>query len=149
MRHYVNEQPRQSNQSNTDRNQSTNFFMYLIFISGYLREHGLNVCVFTERSSCERFFLGFGLICITQALLNISLRMTLNCSKNPFYCNTTDVAVHTLDEAIEIGIMNRYQKLQEKVKALTRDNKILERRNHELMGKCGWQRLPRNHTLPG
>ncbi|RVE75962.1 hypothetical protein OJAV_G00003940 [Oryzias javanicus] len=100
-----------------------------------------------KRTSCKRLILGFGLLCISQAILNISLRMTLNCSKNPFHCNATDVTVHTLDEAIEIGVMNKYQKLQEKIKALIRDNEILERRNKELMGKCGWERPEKNHTL--
>ncbi|XP_071360751.1 CD209 antigen-like isoform X2 [Trachinotus anak] len=84
----------------------------------------------------QLLFLSFGVVCIIQAVLNISLRLALYSSKgsSPLDCNTTDLSdqdrdVETYCEGKMPGHCNR---LQERFNALTRDKNLLENRNSEL-----------------
>uniref|UniRef100_A0A8C9YSU8 C-type lectin domain-containing protein n=1 Tax=Sander lucioperca TaxID=283035 RepID=A0A8C9YSU8_SANLU len=92
---YVNESPRPKQKGSGDANQ-------------------------TERRLCQVLLLSFGLLCVIQAILNVSLRLTLYSTHSD--CNTTHLP----------GQCNR---LQERFNALTRDTNLLENRNTELTNK--------------
>ncbi|XP_056225735.1 asialoglycoprotein receptor 1-like isoform X1 [Seriola aureovittata] len=112
MLDYINEQPRPGQERSRDTNQ-------------------------TERRLTQLLFLSFGVLCVIQAILNISLRLALYSGKesSPLDCNTT----HISDQKKEVE-MNCERKrpgyhcnrLQERFNALTRDRDMLENRNNEL-----------------
>uniref|UniRef100_UPI003AAEB553 uncharacterized protein n=1 Tax=Centroberyx gerrardi TaxID=166262 RepID=UPI003AAEB553 len=99
------------------------------------KEDGLQ----TDRRLCRVFFLSFGLLCILQAALNVSLRLTLHSGQESrLDCNTT----HSTGDKLPIDceqLNTRYKKmttecnsLQESFNALTREKNLLEDRISQL-----------------
>ncbi|XP_026159799.1 CD209 antigen-like protein D [Mastacembelus armatus] len=92
---YINERPRHQQKRSRDRNPTGKGVIQLLFIS-------------------------FGVLCITQAILNVVLRLTLYVGKELNYLNcSSDNFCH-------------YKTLQERVIALTRDISLLEESNSKL-----------------
>ncbi|XP_074486692.1 C-type lectin domain family 10 member A-like [Sebastes fasciatus] len=113
MADYVNERPRREQKRRGDTTQ-------------------------TERRHCHLLFLGFGVLFIIQAILNISLRLTLYSSKDSTYsnCNTTDLSdqnqVKEEENDCERKKPGEYNRCQDRINALTRDNSRLENRITDL-----------------
>ncbi|XP_037620621.1 CD209 antigen-like protein E [Sebastes umbrosus] len=113
MADYVNERPRREQKRRGDTTQ-------------------------TERRLCHLLFLGFGVLFIIQAILNISLRLTLYSSKDSAYsnCNATDVSgqnqVKEEENDCERKKPGEYNRCQDRINALTRDNSRLENRITDL-----------------
>nr|XP_020515385.1 asialoglycoprotein receptor 1-like [Labrus bergylta]XP_029138519.1 asialoglycoprotein receptor 1-like [Labrus bergylta] len=93
---YINERPRAHQKHSVDVNQ-------------------------TERRLCRLLLLSFAVLCIIQASLNISLRLTVNSNRESHDCNTTQTKSY-----------DQFNRLQERFNALTRDKNLLENRNNEL-----------------
>ncbi|XP_074486693.1 C-type lectin domain family 4 member E-like [Sebastes fasciatus] len=116
MADYVNERPRREQKRRGDTTQ-------------------------TERRLCHLLFLGFGVLFIIQAILNISLRLTLYSSKDSTYsnCNATDFRdqnqVKEEENYCEKKKSGEYNRSQDRINALTRDNSRLENRITELTNK--------------
>ncbi|XP_051240083.1 CD209 antigen-like protein C [Dicentrarchus labrax] len=110
---YVNEQPRHDQRRRGDENQ-------------------------TGRRLYQVLFLCFGMLCIIQATLNVSLRLTLYSSKEPTHldCNSTHLSDRnqvTVVQDCEQRKPDHCNSLQERFNALTRDKNRLENRNTELI----------------
>ncbi|XP_070683637.1 CD209 antigen-like protein E [Pempheris klunzingeri] len=91
----------------------------------------------TERSLRQVLFLSFGMLCIIQAILNVSLRLTLYSSKEstPSDCNATHFSDGKQPADVQMDCDQRHDqhnRLQERFNALTRDKNLLENRNSEL-----------------
>ncbi|KAG7223714.1 hypothetical protein INR49_015441 [Caranx melampygus] len=91
----------------------------------------------TERRLAWLLFLGFGVLCIIQAILNVSLRLALytNEESPPSNCNTTQFT----DQKKEVESYCHQRRpgcncnrLQEKFNALTREKDLLQNRVSEL-----------------
>ncbi|KAL3066814.1 hypothetical protein OYC64_016712 [Pagothenia borchgrevinki] len=78
----------------------------------------------TDRRRCRLIFLIFGVLCMIQAILNVSLRLSLYRGPSPLECNATGVT----DQ-------EKYNLLQERFNALTRDQNKCVNRNTELNNK--------------
>ncbi|XP_076584161.1 uncharacterized protein LOC143319251 [Chaetodon auriga] len=93
----------------------------------------------TERRLCQLLFLSFGTLCIIQATLNVSLRLTLYSSKESTHlkCNATDFSdQNQLTEDVqdcERRWTRQHNRLLEKFNALTRERNMLENRKNELL----------------
>lgn len=90
----------------------------------------------SERRPCQLLLLSFGLLCIIQATLNISLRLSLHSSKESTHldCNKTHFSDNEVKEVKEVQVYCKpvCNKLQERFNALTRDRDQLRNRNNEL-----------------
>ncbi|XP_018520423.1 C-type lectin domain family 4 member M [Lates calcarifer] len=92
----------------------------------------------TERRFIQLLFLSFGVLCITQAILNVSLRLTLYSNKEstPPFCNTTHITDQNQKKKLGIDYdqkrLGDCNRLHERFNALTRDKNLLENRNTEL-----------------
>ncbi|XP_041789783.1 C-type lectin domain family 10 member A-like [Chelmon rostratus] len=92
----------------------------------------------TERRLCQLLFISFGLLCIIQATLNVSLRLTLHSSKESTRSNCS--AAHFNDQNqlteevrdCEQRWTNRHNRLLEKFNALTGERNLLQNENNEL-----------------
>ncbi|XP_042288894.1 CD209 antigen-like protein A isoform X1 [Thunnus maccoyii] len=117
MPDYINERPRHEEEDRGETNQSA------------------------ERRPCQLLLLSFGLLCIIQVALNISLRLTSNSSKESTFsdCNKTHFGDHNKVKEVQINceqmMTNNCNKLQERFNALTRDRDLLQNRNSELTNK--------------
>ncbi|XP_044045915.1 C-type lectin domain family 4 member M-like isoform X1 [Siniperca chuatsi] len=92
-----------------------------------------SMCVdFAERRLCQLLFLSFGVLCILQATLNVALRLTLYSNKESTHsgCNVTHFSDQ--NQVKEVQMDCKYNRLQERLNALTRDRDLLENRNTEL-----------------
>ncbi|CAK6953335.1 asialoglycoprotein receptor 1-like isoform X2 [Scomber scombrus] len=105
MADYVNQQPRNGQELSGDTNQSA------------------------ERRLCRLLLLSFGLLCIIQATLNISLRLTLHSSNESTLaeCNTTQLV-----QKVQTSCDTHCNELQERFNALTRDRDQLQNRISQL-----------------
>ncbi|KAK5926334.1 hypothetical protein CgunFtcFv8_021917 [Champsocephalus gunnari] len=74
-----------------------------------------------DRRRCRLIFLIFGVLCMIQAILNVSLRLSLCRGPSHLECNATGVS----DQ-------KKYNLLQQRFNALTRDLNLCENRNTEL-----------------
>ncbi|XP_039664616.1 CD209 antigen-like protein A isoform X2 [Perca fluviatilis] len=106
---YVNERPRPKQKGSGDANQ-------------------------TERRLCQVLLLSFGLLCVIQAILNVSLRLTLYSTH--LDCNATNFSyqdkVKKVQKDCEGEPPGQCNGLKERFNALTRDKNDLENRNSEL-----------------
>ncbi|KAF3852322.1 hypothetical protein F7725_005677 [Dissostichus mawsoni] len=78
----------------------------------------------TDRRRCRLIFLIFGVLCMIQAILNVSLRLSCEYvyrGPSNLECNATGVS----DQ-------EKYNLLQQRFNALTRDHNLCENRNTEL-----------------
>uniref|UniRef100_A0A1A8ECA3 C-type lectin domain-containing protein n=1 Tax=Nothobranchius kadleci TaxID=1051664 RepID=A0A1A8ECA3_NOTKA len=84
----------------------------------------------TGRRAYYLIMLLFGGLCITQAILNVSLRLTSHCDKESIIseCNTTQPIEDINCEQVKPAQCNR---LQERSIALSRDVKTLEKTNRQ------------------
>ncbi|XP_037620620.1 CD209 antigen-like protein C [Sebastes umbrosus] len=113
MADYVNERPRREQKRRGDTTQ-------------------------TGRRLCHLLFLGFGVLFIIQAILNISLRLTLYSSKESTqsnsnatdFCNQNQMKEE--ENYCERKKPGEHNRCQERINALTRDKNLLENRNTEL-----------------
>ncbi|XP_034447658.1 asialoglycoprotein receptor 1-like [Hippoglossus hippoglossus] len=105
---YINEQPRHGQKCSSNTNQ-------------------------TERRIPQLLLLSFGVLCILQAVLNISLRLSLNSSQEsaPSVCNTTTNQNKKMDVVndCERKKTRGFNSLQERFSALTRETNRLQNRN--------------------
>ncbi|XP_062244931.1 CD209 antigen-like protein E [Platichthys flesus] len=110
---YINEQPKHGQKCSSNTNQ-------------------------TERRIPQLLLLSFGVLCIVQAVLNISLRLSLNSGQvsDPFVCNTTTNQNKKTDLVDDCKRMrpSDFNSLQDRFNALTRENnlqisKLKEERN--------------------
>ncbi|MED6261441.1 hypothetical protein ATANTOWER_005229 [Ataeniobius toweri] len=114
MSDYVNEQPRHTDRLNGETNLSERRFYLLLFLT-------------------------IGVLCIIQATLNLSLRLTLYSSKIAVtsICNMTDFGGENpkKEEETDCEQMKPGQckKFLESIRALNRDRLLLENRNSELL----------------
>ncbi|XP_061587710.1 C-type lectin domain family 4 member E-like isoform X2 [Cololabis saira] len=108
LRDYVNERPRPKEEINTDSSPPVQRIWHLLLLS-------------------------FGLLCIIQATLNLSLRITWVSSKESATtdCNTTHEKEVPTDCNEERP--NHCNNLQERFNALTRDKDTLKNRNNILL----------------
>ncbi|XP_032380265.1 C-type lectin domain family 4 member E isoform X2 [Etheostoma spectabile] len=90
----------------------------------------------TERRLCQVVLLSFGLLCVIQAILNVSLRLTYSTHSE---CNTTHLPcrdqVKKGQQDCEIAPPGHCNRLQDQVNALMRDRTLLETTNTELNNK--------------
>ncbi|XP_074486691.1 uncharacterized protein LOC141764906 isoform X2 [Sebastes fasciatus] len=111
MADYVNERPRREQKRRRDTTQ-------------------------TERRLCHLLFLGFGVLFIIQAILNISLRLTLYSSKESTQSNSNATDFSDQNQVKENDCERKkpgeYNRSQERINALTRDKNLLENRNTNL-----------------
>ncbi|XP_023150247.2 CD209 antigen-like protein E [Amphiprion ocellaris] len=95
----------------------------------------------TEKRLCHMIVLGFALLCIVQATLNISLRLTLYSSKESIHpdCNATRFSGNDqTEEAQGNGVQQKSDqcnKLQERFNSLTRERDELKDRNNQLTNR--------------
>lgn len=108
---YVNQQPENGRECEEDRNK-------------------------TGRRLSQLLLLSFGVLCIIQATLNISLRLTLNSSKESASskCNTTHFNNLTLVKKAQYcdERTHLYNRLQERFNALTAEKNELQDQNTQL-----------------
>ncbi|XP_042340448.1 asialoglycoprotein receptor 2-like [Plectropomus leopardus] len=110
---YANERPRRKQKRNGDANQR-------------------------DRRLCQLLFLSFGVLCIVQVILNVSLRLSDCSSKNSTLsdCNTTHFCdqnnVKTMQKNCEGKRPDHCEGLEDKVSALTATRNELQNRNNEL-----------------
>ncbi|XP_028441357.1 CD209 antigen-like protein C isoform X2 [Perca flavescens] len=106
---YVNDSPRPKQKGSGDANQ-------------------------TERRLCQVLLLSFGLLCVIQAILNVSLRLTLYSTHSD--CNATNFSyqdqVKKVQKDCEGELPGQCNRLQERFNALTLDKYQLANRNTEL-----------------
>ncbi|CAJ1053676.1 C-type lectin domain family 4 member M-like isoform X1 [Xyrichtys novacula] len=89
----------------------------------------------TERRLFMLLFLSFGVLCIIQAILNVSLRLTMYPNSRSPNCNTTHDGENEKGERqadCDRGSNDEFNRLQERFNALTRDKNQLENQNNEL-----------------
>ncbi|XP_069386450.1 oxidized low-density lipoprotein receptor 1-like isoform X4 [Paralichthys olivaceus] len=104
---YMNEQPRHEQKCSSNTNQ-------------------------TEKRIPQLLLLSFGVLCIVQAVLNISLRLSLNSSQEsaPSVCNTTHNREKKTDMVFdcERKTPSHCNRLQERFNALTKEKNLLQNR---------------------
>uniref|UniRef100_A0A1A7X271 C-type lectin domain-containing protein n=2 Tax=Iconisemion striatum TaxID=60296 RepID=A0A1A7X271_9TELE len=109
MQDYVNEEPRQREEINKG----------------------------TDRRAYYLMFLLFGVLCITQVILNVALRLAIHCDNKSVIsgCNITQLIGEITKEEAKIICekvkLAQYKTLQERVIALQTDLKTLEDRNRQ------------------
>ncbi|XP_026215278.1 CD209 antigen-like protein C [Anabas testudineus] len=83
-----------------------------------------------ERKLIQLLVYSFGVLCIVQAILNVSLRLFFHSKMEVTQsdCNTT----HYSDKN-QMDTSGNYDGLMQRILALTRDRKLLENRNTELI----------------
>ncbi|KAF7645314.1 hypothetical protein LDENG_00206750, partial [Lucifuga dentata] len=95
----------------------------------------------TERRLGKLLFLSFGLLCVLQAMLNVSLRLIFysNDESVILECNATQLTdLIQLQTDLKkcktkfIKLTDQHNNLEERFNALTRDNNLLENRITEL-----------------
>ncbi|XP_040893047.1 CD209 antigen-like protein E isoform X2 [Toxotes jaculatrix] len=122
MPDYLNERPRRGRKRSTDVNQSVSI-----------------PPAAAQRRNIQVLFLCFGGLFIIQAILNVSLRLTLYSNKElpPSDCNTTSFKDQNQEKEMRIdceqGRPSFCNVLHERFCILTREKKQLEDRNTELM----------------
>ncbi|XP_033479019.1 asialoglycoprotein receptor 1-like [Epinephelus lanceolatus] len=95
----------------------------------------------TGRRLCQLLFLGFGVLCIVQAILNVSLRLTVSSSKESTHsdCNTTHFCVQNNTKMVprdcEGKKPDHCNRLQERFNALTAEKNDLQNRNNDLTNR--------------
>ncbi|KAM3624206.1 uncharacterized protein V6R79_020640 [Siganus canaliculatus] len=93
----------------------------------------------TEKRLCLLLFLTFGILCIIQATLNVTLRLTLYSGKeSTCLCNSTYFEGQNQDKMepdCEQRTNNQCNRLQERVNALTRDKNRLKNMNNDLTNR--------------
>ncbi|XP_034543082.1 CD209 antigen-like protein A [Notolabrus celidotus] len=94
---------------------------------------GENQKGFTERRLCM-LLLSFGVLCIIQATLNVSLRLSLYSRSRSTPCNTSQFKDQTQGVQIDCERRrnNAFNMLQERFNAQARDKNLLENRISEL-----------------
>ncbi|KAK5865876.1 hypothetical protein PBY51_020113 [Eleginops maclovinus] len=89
-----------------------------------------------DRKLFRLIFLIFGVLCMVQAILNVSLRLTLHRRSSPVEFNATGVIDQKKEDQgekdCEGKTSHHYNLLQERFNALTRDHNLCENRNTEL-----------------
>ncbi|KAM9313848.1 C-type lectin domain family 10 member A-like [Pholidichthys leucotaenia] len=127
IRDYINERPRCRGKCRGDSNQS--------------------VCGdFTKRRVGQLLFLGFGVLCIIQATLNISLRLTLYSGTESTQpkCNTTGISGNVQIKEVQKDCKENNpchcNDLQERFNSLTRERDELKGRVSQLQNNIALQK---------
>ncbi|XP_060948148.1 C-type lectin domain family 10 member A-like [Limanda limanda] len=115
---YINEQPRHGEKSSINTNQ-------------------------TERRIPQLLLLSFGVLCIIQAVLNISLRLSLNSGQvsDPFVCNATTNQSKKTDVVVDCKrkTPSGFNSLQNRFNALTKETDLRIRKLEEERDKLKWK----------
>ncbi|XP_060941026.1 CD209 antigen-like protein C [Limanda limanda] len=115
---YINEQPRNGQKSSSNTNQ-------------------------TERRIPRLLLLSFGVLCIVQAVLNISLRLSLNSSQvsDPLVCNTTTKQSKKTDvvDDCKRKTPSGFNSLQDRFNALTREMDLIISKLEEERDQLKWK----------
>uniref|UniRef100_UPI0037E88770 C-type lectin domain family 10 member A-like n=1 Tax=Semicossyphus pulcher TaxID=241346 RepID=UPI0037E88770 len=94
------------------------------------------MCADSAERKLQLLLLSFAVLCIIQAALNVSLRLTLYSSRESSHCNTTHFRDQNQADELQMDCEQKrndqFNRLQDKFNALTADKNLLENRNNEL-----------------